>query len=151
MANPDTAAPEGALSPASPARRFRYVDVLHNLVVIGGLVGGGMSLGYYFGVQSTREDALAEIERLQYTHSEALSVLARATGRAASKAELAADQVGAAAEAVGEVTAKVDAAAKTASLAASTAATAAKSTGAAVAPVNRAIREANEQLQGVRR
>jgi len=86
-------------------------------LVIGGLVGGGVSIGYFLGVQQQRQDSLAEIARLQQAYGQRID---RAAGAVADAAVATTN----AAEAVGEAAAS----AATAASAAKTAAAAATAT-----------------------
>jgi len=138
--------------PLEPLKRVsRSVrHVFNACVVIGGLVGGGVSIGYFIGVQQQKQDSLAEIDRLQ--HAWGLRI-----GKASAAVEDAATAASNAAEVVGEVAGRVDAAAtkadKAAKAAVVQAAKVAKSMPpappAAVQPevVNREIRRANEKLK----
>lgn len=102
-----------ALEPVSRIpKQLRHA--FNTCVVLGGLVGGGVSIGYFIGVQQARSDARAEIDRLQLAYGVRIE-------RAASATTNAAAAVSTAAEAVGEAAAS-----------AATAATAAKTAVAAV-------------------
>lgn len=139
------------LSPLEPAKNLPRAlrHAFNACVVIGGLVGGGVSIGYFLGVQQQKQDSLAEIARLQTAYGQRLE-------RAADTVTTAAKVTSSAAEAVGEAADQVGAAAKTATTAAITVKAAAKASAAppqAPAPavnVNNAIRRANEKLQGGR-
>jgi len=139
------------LSPLEPTKRLpRSIrNVFNACVVIGGLVGGGVSIGYFVGVQQQRKASLEEIARLQQAYGSRLESAAGAVSDAAKATSSAA-------EAVGEAADQVGAAAKTATTAAITAKAAAKATAApapAPAPaatVNTTIKRANEKLQGAR-
>ncbi|MGO4608434.1 hypothetical protein AB4142_19055 [Variovorax sp. 2RAF20] len=128
-------------------RTIRHV--FNTCVVIGGLVGGGVSIGYFLGVQQQKQDSLAEIARLQVAYGLRLE-------RAADSVTTAAKVTSSAAEAVGEAADQVGAAAKTATTAAITAKAAAKASAvpppvpAPAAAVNNTIKRANEKLQGGR-
>lgn len=108
------------LTALEPVKRIpkQLRHAFNTCVVIGGLVGGGVSIGYFLGVQQTKADARAEIERLQSAYGVRLE-------RAASATTNAAEAVSTAAEAVGEAAAS-----------AATAATAAKTAVAAVKATN---------------
>lgn len=95
MPNTDYTALECA---PSGSRRARWVYILHQAIVLGGLLGGGMSIGYFAGVQTTREAAIEELGRLQHNHQTALDLISGRQGRAADKLEAAADTAAAAAE-----------------------------------------------------
>lgn len=86
----------GALEPhaiRNTARRWFAM-----FVVMGGLAGGGAGLGYFFGVQQTRQDSLAEIERLQQAYGVRIESAASAATNAAEAATTAAEAVGEAAK-----------------------------------------------------
>ncbi|MGQ3054780.1 MAG: hypothetical protein ACT6S0_23580 [Roseateles sp.] len=137
--------------PLEPVKRLpRTVrHVFNACVVIGGLVGGGVSIGYFLGVQQQKQDSLAEIARLQEAYGGRLK-------KAADSVTTAAMVTSSAAEAVGEAADQVGAAAKTATTAAITAKAAAKASAvpppapAPAAAVNNTIKRANEKLQGGR-
>ncbi|WCM88857.1 hypothetical protein [Acidovorax sp. NCPPB 3576] len=144
MPNTDYSALECA---PSGSRRARWVYVMHQAIVIGGMLGGGMSVGYFAGVQTTREDANAEIERLQGTHKQALEVIAGRQASTAVKLAAVADTAATAAE-----TAKD--AADTAATAATTAGKAAKAAGVPAAAlendrkaINTTITRANQRIK----
>lgn len=108
---------ESDLSPLDPFKRLPRPmrHAFNAIVVIGGLVGGGVSIGYFLGVQQQRQDSLAEIARLQQAYGQRID-------RAAGAVTDAAVATTNAAEAVGEAAAS-----------AATAASAAKTAAAAVA------------------
>jgi hypothetical protein len=60
------------------------------LVVLCGLVGGGMGVGYWGGIQQERADRIAEIERLRQAYDQRLSNLSGRVGVAADTAATAA-------------------------------------------------------------
>lgn len=123
------------------SRRARWVSVMHQAIVLGGLLGGGMSIGYFAGVQTTREAALEEIGRLQLNHQTALGLISGRQLRAAHTLEAAADTAAAAAETAQGAAAIADKAAKAAGVPA-----------AAIErdrqAINSTIRRANERLAG---
>lgn len=137
--------------PLEPVKRLPRTirHVFNACVVIGGLVGGGVSIGYFLGVQQQKQDSLAEIARLQEAYGGRLK-------KAADSVTTAAMVTSSAAEAVGEAADQVGAAAKTATTAAITAKAAAKASAvpppapAPAAAVNQTIKRANEKLQGGR-
>lgn len=137
------------LAPLEPIKRLpRSIRHFFNAcVVIGGLVGGGVSIGYFLGVQQQRRDSLEEIARLQQAYGQRIDRAERAVTDAAKATSSAA-------EAVGEAADQVGAAAKTATTAAITAKAAAKASAAPppapAAAVNSTIKRANEKLQGGR-
>lgn len=144
------------LSPLTPTRHLpRAVRrVVDSLIVIGGLIGGGMAIGYYAGLQQDRENHIAEVSRLQDSHQRALLVLTGKSERAAADVADAAASVSSAAETVAEVAGKADTAAATARSAARTAATAAVAAKSATAvqdherrAVNNAVNRANARIQ----
>lgn len=138
--------------PLEPIKRVSRSlrNIFNACAVIGGLVGGGVSIGYFIGVQQQKKDSLAEIDRLMHVWGIRID-------RASAAVEDAATAASNAAEAVGEVAGRVDAAAdkadKAAKAAVVQAAKVAKSAPpappAAVQPevVNREIRKANEKLK----
>ncbi len=136
-----------ALECAPPnTRRATFTYILHTAIVVGGLLGGGISVGYYFGMQSQRDDSLAEIARLQQSHYAALDALAGRQARTAARLDTAATTLS---EAAG--TAAV--AAETAQAAAATAGKAAKAAGVPAAAIeqdrkaiNSAIGKANARI-----
>lgn len=148
--------PDSDLTPLTPTRHLpRAVRrVVESLIVIGGLIGGGLAIGLYVGVQQEREARLEEISRLQTTYQATLAVLSGKTERSAAQVADAAASVSSAAEAVAEVAGKADSAAATAKTAARTAATAAvtaQSVSAAqqqeLRAVNNAVNRANARIQ----
>lgn len=112
---------ESDLVALEPLRRIPRAlrHIFNACVVVGGLVGGGVSVGYFLGAQQERSDALAEIQRLQEAYGVRIE-------RAATATTSAAVAVTTAAEVVGEAAAD----AATAATAARTAAAAAKSAAA---------------------
>jgi hypothetical protein len=88
----------GGLAPektSSTARRW-FVS----LVVIGGLWGGGVGIGYYAAVQQARQDIQqlntrhqAEIERLQTAYGRSIDSTAKTVNEAAQTVERAAQTV----------------------------------------------------------
>ena len=68
-------------------------------VVVGGLFGGGVSIGYFLGVQQTREDGLAEIARLQQAYGRRIDSAASAVASAAESVGEAANSAASAANA----------------------------------------------------
>lgn len=127
---------------------------VESLLVVGGLAGGGATLGFYAATQIERTAHTAEIERMQAANKIAmdavLSKVALVTERAATASASAAD----AAATIGDVADKVDAAANKADKAAKLAAAkvAVKAPilpPAAVQPdvVNSEIRRANERMK----
>lgn len=148
--------PDSDLTPLTPTRHLpRTVRrVVESLIVIGGLIGGGMAIGYYAGVQQEREARLEEIGRLQDNFQTALGALSGKTERSAAKVADAAASVSSAAEAVAEVAGKADSAAATAKTAARTAASAAVTAQSVSAAqeqerraVNNAVNRANARIQ----
>lgn len=111
--------PDSDLAALEPVKRIpkHLRHAFNTCVVLGGLVGGGVSIGYFLGVQQARGDASAEIARLQQAYGARIE-------RAASATNTAAAAVSTAAEAVGEAAAS----AATAATAAKTAAAAVKAT-----------------------
>ena len=153
----DTHNPRGhdcaAVLAAASGRRARITYFMHQAVILGGLLGGGMSLGYYAGVQSTREDASAEIERLQRTHQAVLDVISGRQVRTAERLEATASTVSEVATTVSEVASTAAAASETAQAAATTAGKAAKAAGVPAASIeqdrkaiNNAIGKANARI-----
>lgn len=67
-------------------------------VVMLGLLGGGAGMGYWAGVQQTRQDSLAEITRLQQAYGSRIDTAATAATSAAAAATNAAEAVGEAAQ-----------------------------------------------------
>lgn len=137
MPNTDYSALECA---PSGSRRSRWVYITHQAIVLGGLLGGGMSIGYFAGVQTTREASSQEIGRLQLNHQAALDAITGRQVRAASRITEAADTAAAAAE--------------TAQVAAATAGKAAKAAGVPAAAleqdrkaINSTINRANEKIR----
>lgn len=138
MPNTDYSALECA---PSGSRRARWVYAMHQAIVLGGLLGGGMSIGYFAGVQTTREAANQEVGRLQLNHQAALDAITGRQVRAAYTLEAAAGTAAAAAE--------------TAQAAATTAGKAAKAAGVPAAAlehdrksINTTIQRANGRLAG---
>lgn len=149
--------PDSDFSPLEPIKRLprSFRHVFNACVVIGGLVGGGASIGYFLGVQQQRKDSLEEIARLQQAYGQRIDRAAGAVADAAVATTNAAVATTTAAEAVGEAADQVGTAAKTATSAAITAKAAAKATAVVPAPapattVNNTIKRANERLQGGR-
>jgi hypothetical protein len=138
---------EGERPSVSPLKRrwSAFRSFCKDCFVICGFVGGGVSIGYFIGVQQQKQDSLAEIERLQQAYGRRIESAAGAVTDAAKATSSAAEAVGDAADQVG-------AAAQTAKTAAITAKAAAKATGAPApaAVVNNEIRKANQKLQGPR-
>jgi hypothetical protein len=135
-----------------------------SLMVLGGLAGGGMALGYYAAVQVERASHVQEIARLQAAYGVTIEALTKRLDATADRTAKAATKVDAAANTVGDVVDKVDAAASKADRAARAAVTTAAKAAAvtkqtpapsvAVQPevVNREIRRANERIgQGERK
>ncbi|SFO51680.1 hypothetical protein SAMN05216567_10141 [Variovorax sp. OK605] len=144
------------LAPLTPTRHLpRAVRrVVESLIVISGLIGGGIAIGYYAGVQQERQARLEEIARLQESYQTALGALSGKTERSAAKVADAAASVSSAAEAVAEVAGKADSAAATAKTAARTAASAAVTAQSVSAAqeqerraVNSAVTKANARIQ----
>lgn len=144
------------LSPLTPTRHLpravrRVVDAL---IVVGGLIGGGMAIGYYAGLQQEREARIAEISRMLDMHQRALYALTGRNERAAADVADAAASVSSAAETVAEVAGKADTAAAAAKSAARNAATAAVAAKSATTvqdherrAVNNAVNRANARMQ----
>lgn len=127
---------ESDLSPLDSIKRLPRPlrHAFNACLVIGGLVGGGGSIGYFLGVQQTRKDALDEISRLQGAYGLRIDRAADAATGAAVAANGAAIAATNAAEAVGE-----------AAVSATTAANAARA--AAAAQTNPAPRREQEGKQ----
>jgi hypothetical protein len=153
--------PDASPRPVDSVLRRRLLFIRRWAVfafVLCGLVGGGMVLGFWLCAVQSREDHLAEVDRLQETCRTALAALTVKTSKTA-------DAVADAAASVAEVAAKADSAAEKADTAAQRAGNAAASAQATaksaartaatvqqpviVPPglVNREIREANRKLE----
>lgn len=135
------------MMPLEPIKRVTSFlrHIFNACVVIGGLVGGGVSIGYFVGIEQQKRASLEEIERLQKAYGQRID-------RASDAVVDAAGATKDAAEAVGEIAGRVDAAASKADKAARLAA--ARTQGGAERPaavqpevVNREIRRANERLK----
>lgn len=85
-----------------------------SLVVVGGLVAGGMGIGYWGGIQQEREARLAEIDRLRKAYELRLTSLSGRVSEAADTAANAAAQAGQAASAAETAAQTATQAAKTA-------------------------------------
>lgn len=85
-----------------------------SLVVLGGMVAGGMGIGYWGGIQQEREARLAEIERLRKAYEMRLTSLSDRVSGAADTAADAAAQAGQAATAAESAAQTAAQAAKTA-------------------------------------
>lgn len=125
----------------SGSRRARWVYVMHQAIVLGGLLGGGMSIGYFAGVQTTREAANQEVARLQMNHQAALYAISGRQVRAADTLAQAAGTVAAAAETAQGAAAIAGKAAKAAGVPASVLEHDRKA-------LNATIQRANERLAG---
>lgn len=133
----------------------RLRRTIETLLVVGGLAGGGATLGFYAATQIERTAHIAEIDRLQAANKIAMDAVLRQVERATESAATASASAADAAATIGDVADKVDAAAskadKAAKLAAAKAvvAKAPAPPPAAVQPdvVNLEIRRANERIK----
>ena len=82
------------------------------IVIIGGVLGGGISMGCWLGTNDERTRANIEIERLQYAYGYRLGTLAGKTEKAAEDAASAATTAQEAAGTVGTLAATVSKAAR---------------------------------------
>jgi len=107
--------PDSDISPLEPRRvRQSLRKWFESLVVLGGLVAGGMGIGYWGGIQQEREARLAEIDRLRQAYELRLSSLSGRVTEAADTAASAAAQAGQAAEVAETAAQTANQAAKTA-------------------------------------
>jgi hypothetical protein len=78
--------PDSDPAPVNPTRHLPRVvrNLAEPLIVIGGLIGGGVAIGYHAGGQQERQARLEEISRPQQTYQAALGALPGKTERSAA-------------------------------------------------------------------
>lgn len=128
---------------------------VESLLVVGGLAGGGATLGFYAATQIERTAHIAEIDRLQAANKIAMDAVISKVERATESAATATASAADAAATIGDVADKVDAAASKADKAAKLAAAKAAVVKSPAPPpaaaqpdvVNLEIRRANERMK----